>query len=80
LQGVHYQAGRGLSVGALFSKYYPIHLIRCFEGAAAANITAAVVASITADLIMSFAAEGETNPKGLKELALSALPRALEAS
>jgi hypothetical protein len=39
-----------------------------------------VVASITADLIMSFAAEGETNPKGLKELALSALPRALEAS
>jgi hypothetical protein len=32
-----------------------------------------------ADLIMSFAAEGETNPKRLKELALSALPRALEA-
>jgi hypothetical protein len=39
-----------------------------------------VVASITADLIMSFAAEGETNPKRLKEFALSALPRALEAS
>ena len=32
-----------------------------------------------ADLIMSFAAEGETNPKRLKELALSALPRTLEA-
>jgi hypothetical protein len=31
-----------------------------------------------ADLIMSFAAEGETNPKRLKELALSALPRTLE--
>ena len=33
-----------------------------------------------ADLIMSFAAEGETNPKRLKELALAALPRTLEAS
>jgi hypothetical protein len=32
-----------------------------------------------ADLIMSFAAEGETSPKRLKELALAALPRALEA-
>ena len=31
-----------------------------------------------ADLIMSFAAEGETNPKRLKELALSALPRTLQ--
>lgn len=31
-----------------------------------------------ADLIMSFASEGETNPKRLKELALSALPRALQ--
>ena len=32
-----------------------------------------------ADLIMSFAAEGETDPKRLKQLALSALPRTLEA-
>ena len=32
-----------------------------------------------ADLIMSFAAEGEADPKRLKELALSALPRTLEA-
>jgi hypothetical protein len=31
-----------------------------------------------AELIISFAAEGETNPKRLKELALEALPRALE--
>ena len=31
-----------------------------------------------AELIISFAAEGETNPKRLKELALSALPRTLE--
>jgi hypothetical protein len=31
-----------------------------------------------AELIISFAAEGETNPKRLKELALAALPRALE--
>ena len=32
-----------------------------------------------AELIISFAAEGETDPKRLKELALSALPRTLEA-
>lgn len=32
-----------------------------------------------AELIMSFAAEGETDPKRLKQLALSALPRILEA-
>ena len=31
-----------------------------------------------AELIISFAAEGETNPKRLKELALAALPRTLE--
>ena len=31
-----------------------------------------------AELIISFAAEGETNPKRLKELALPALPRTLE--
>ena len=31
-----------------------------------------------AELIMSFAAEGETDPKRLKELALAALPRTLE--
>ena len=30
-----------------------------------------------ADLIMSFASEGETNPKRLKELVLAALPRTL---
>ena len=30
-----------------------------------------------ADLIMSYASEGETNPKRLKELALAALPRTL---
>ena len=30
-----------------------------------------------AELIISFAAEGETNPKRLKELALAALPRTL---
>ena len=32
-----------------------------------------------AELIVSFAAEGETDPKRLKQLALSALPRTLEA-
>ena len=32
-----------------------------------------------AELIISFAAEGETDPKRLKQLALSALPRTLEA-
>jgi hypothetical protein len=31
-----------------------------------------------AELIISFAAEGETNPKRLKELALAALPRTLK--
>ena len=31
-----------------------------------------------AELIMSLAAEGETDPKRLKELALADLPRALE--
>ena len=31
-----------------------------------------------AELIISFAAEGETNPKRLKELALAALPPTLE--
>jgi hypothetical protein len=31
-----------------------------------------------AELIMSFAAEGETDPKRLKELALADLPRTLE--
>ena len=31
-----------------------------------------------AELIISFAAEGETNPKRLKELALADLPRFLE--
>ena len=31
-----------------------------------------------ADLIISFAAEGETDPKQLKALALAALPRTLE--
>ena len=31
-----------------------------------------------AELIMSFAAEGETDPKRLKALALAALPRTLE--
>ena len=31
-----------------------------------------------AELIISFATEGETNPKRLKELALAALPRTLE--
>jgi hypothetical protein len=31
-----------------------------------------------ADLIMSFASEGETDPKRLKELALAALPRTLQ--
>jgi hypothetical protein len=31
-----------------------------------------------AELIISFAAEGETNPKRLKELALADLPRMLE--
>ena len=31
-----------------------------------------------AELIISFAAEGETNPKRLKELALADLPRTLE--
>ena len=30
-----------------------------------------------ADLIMSYASEGETNPKRLKELAWAALPRTL---
>ena len=30
------------------------------------------------ELIISFAAEGETNPKRLKALALAALPRTLE--
>jgi hypothetical protein len=32
-----------------------------------------------AELMVSFAAEGETDPKRLKQLALSALPRTLEA-
>ena len=32
-----------------------------------------------AELTVSFAAEGETDPKRLKQLALSALPRTLEA-
>jgi hypothetical protein len=39
-----------------------------------------VTRNALADLIMTFAAEGETNPKRLKELALAALPRTLEAS
>jgi hypothetical protein len=34
---------------------------------------------VLAELIVSFAAEGETDPKRLKQLALSALPRTLEA-
>ena len=32
-----------------------------------------------AELTVSFAAQGETDPKRLKQLALSALPRTLEA-
>ena len=38
-----------------------------------------VMRNALADLIMTFAAEGETNPKRLMELALAALPRTLEA-